>query len=231
MAKGSTATAFVSTSGATIDDVRAHLASCGWTIERDKAYKCRRWIMRDGGKEPRRVRYNPTMGEMLEELGKLGVAGFVAKYETATDGKTHKARRECKMARRTAAAAKRVKRENAPKVAELQERRVQLVLERMRLGISAADKKRVRDELAMVRDEIVSLGGDLTIGSQVARDGMTRDDIEEAMKRGEERRRESRRRKEAVKAVANGKSGGAIKRGRKRADDAESYDDLVGAEE
>ena len=71
--------AFVSTSGATIDDVRAHLASCGWTIERDKAYKCRRWIVARGKKEWR-VRYNGKLGDAVREIKKNGAQAWLKKY-------------------------------------------------------------------------------------------------------------------------------------------------------
>ena len=224
---------FESTSGAGVADVRTFLAKEKWTIERDNTYKCRRWIMSGADREPRYIRYNPTMGEMLAELTKLGVKKFVDLYETPTDGKNHKIRKERKEIKKVAASKKGVKRVNAPKVAELKEKHVELVLKRMRLDITPKEKEKVRAELAEIRAKITELGGDTCIGSANPERGASGEYMKEAHRRGEEKKREKKRLKEDKKYVTNS-AGKVSTKGKKKVnaplddeDDAETYEDLM----
>jgi len=224
---------FESTSGASVVDVRAFLTKEKWTMERDNTYKCRRWIMRGTDQEPRYIRYNPTMGEMLTELKKLGIKKFVDLYETPTDGKNHKIRKERKEIKKVAASKKGVKRINAPKVTELKEKHVDLVLKRMRFDITPKEKEKVRAELAEIRAQIAELGGDCTIGSPNQERHASSEYMKEAHRRGEEKKRDKKKAKDEKKFVTNS-AGKVSTKGKKKVnaplddeDGAETYEDLM----
>lgn len=181
---------FESRDGTTIADVRKWLEKNKASIERDKAYTCRRWIIETGGVR-HFVRYIPTMGEMLADFKKLGVAGFCNKYVAASDGKTKSSRKAIKETSREVRALKKKKVNNKPRIVELQAKLIDLVLERMKIDIDTKHKVKVTAELKAVREEIIELGGSTDIGSSAKENratGLSNDEMKELRKKGEAKR-------------------------------------------
>lgn len=62
----------------TMADVEAALGR-GYSMEPDRTYKCRRWIVARGKKEWR-VRYNGKLGDAVREIKKNGAQAWLKKY-------------------------------------------------------------------------------------------------------------------------------------------------------
>ena len=177
---------FKSKDGITIVEVREELAKQKATIKRDKTYTCRRWIVSIKNEPDFYIRYIPTMGEMLKELKDKKVIAFCNDHQASTDGKTAKVRKEKKLQNKEIKTCKKVKKTNTPKTQELEALHVELVLQRMAIGISPEKKKELGDKLKALRIEIAELGGDHTIGGseKVRNHGMTKQEMMEATQIG-----------------------------------------------
>ncbi len=190
---------FKSKDGITIAEVRAELKKQNAVIERDKAYTCRRWIVTVDKNTSFHIRYIPTMGEMLNELKTKKVMAFCKEHEANSDGKTTKVRKEKKLRTKEVRMLKKQKKVNNPRIQELQEQHINLVLERMRLTNTKERKAELAIQLKALRAEIIELGGDPTIGNSNEKTSVSREDMEEARKRGIAKRAEKKDKKTAGK--------------------------------
>ena len=142
----------------TFEDVQALFTAQKWSIEKDRSYPCRRFIIKKKDGAEVKVRYNPKMDEMKADVEAQGVEAFAEAHVPGEAGGFAVEGR--KRGNPEALAKARLARETkSVKVTALRERKNEVVLGMMRMSVKrgSPEHKKLRAELDEVRAELADL--------------------------------------------------------------------------
>jgi len=190
---------FQSKSGKTFSDVKSLFVD--YVVKRT-TFNTRKFIVTDKDGNERYFGYKSTMGDLYNEVEKIGVEKFLDKYEiTDIEPKkgTQKEKKEKKEKKETVKVKKEKKKSNAKLIEKLEEEKTDIVLKIMNFKTKRGSEEhmKLRERLHEIRDEIIQLGGENSWEEQMKK--MTIDEMIKAEKEGKEKKKKAKERKTKIR--------------------------------